>query len=103
MNIAVIAAVGLGTYALRASMFVILGGRTPPPWLRTALSFVGPSALAALVGGLLFTTDGSASVGSVPAIAAAASAFVVVRRSGDVMHALVVGLPVFWVSTALLG
>jgi len=98
---AVIFTVGIGTYMLRASMFVVLGGRTPPQWLQRPLTYVGPAAIAALVGAMLLTTHGQVSVGSIPAVVAALSAFVLVRRTGNVMHSFVVGMPVFWVLTAL--
>jgi branched-subunit amino acid transport protein len=97
----VILVVGLGTYLLRASMFVVLGGRTPPLWLQSPLAFVGPAGIAALVSAMLLTDHGHAGVGSIPAVVAAVAAFVVVRRTGNVMHAFAVGMPLFWVLTAL--
>jgi branched-subunit amino acid transport protein len=98
---AVILTVGLGTYLLRASMFVVLGGRTPPQWLQAPLAYVGPAGIAALVGALLLTTHGHVGVGAIPAVVAAVSAFAVVRRTGNVMHAFAVGMPVFWTLTVL--
>lgn len=98
---AVIGVIGLGTYALRASMFVVLGRRTPPGWISTPLTFVGPAAIASLVGTSLLTTNGRVSIGSVAATVAVAVAFVVVRRTGNVMHAFPVGLPVFWMLSLL--
>lgn len=97
----VILAVGFGTYLLRASMFVVLGGRTPPQWLQSPLAFVGPAGIAALVSAMLLTTEGHAGVGSTPAVVAAAAAFVLVRRTGNVMHAFAVGMPVFWTLSVL--
>ncbi len=97
----VILAVGLGTYLLRASMFVVLGGRTPPQWLRAPLAYVGPAGIAALVGAMLLTTRGHVAVGSIPAVVAAVSAFILVRRTSNVMHAFAAGMPVFWTLTAL--
>lgn len=98
---AVILAIGIGTYALRASMFVVLGSRTPPAWLEASLGYVGPAGIAALVGAMLFTVGGHVEVGSIPAVVAAASAFVAVRRTGNVMHAFAVGMPAFWALTLL--
>ncbi len=98
---AVILTVGLGTYLLRASMFVVLGGRTPPQWLQAPLAYVGPAGIAALVGAMLPTTRGHAGVGSIPSVVAAVAAFIFVRRTGNVMHAFAVGMPVFWTLTAL--
>ena len=98
---AVILTVGLGTYLLRASMFVVLGGRTPPQWIEAPLAYVGPAGIAALVGAMLLTTHGHAGVGSIPAVVAAVAAFVLVRRTGNVMHAFALGMPVFWTLTVL--
>ena len=98
---AVILTVGLGTYLLRASMFVVLGGRTPPQWIEAPLAYVGPAGIAALVGAMLLTSNGHAGVGSTPAVVAAVAAFVLVRRTGNVMHAFAVGMPVFWALTVL--
>ena len=98
---AVILTVGLGTYLLRASMFVVLGGRTTPRWLEAPLNYVGPAGIAALVGAVLLTSNGRAGIGSIPAVVAAVMAFLLVRRTGNVMHAFAVGMPVFWTLTIL--
>ncbi len=98
----VIAVIGLGTYALRASMFVALGGRSLPAWLNGPMSLVGPAAIAALVASMLLTSHGRADVGSISTIVATTAAFVCVRRTGNVMHALFVGMPIVW-AFGLLG
>lgn len=98
---AVILTIGLGTYLLRVSMFVVLGRRVTPQWLDAPLSYVGPAGIAALVGAMLLTTNGQVGAASIPAVVAAVSAFVVVRRTGNVMHAFAVGMPVFWALTVL--
>ncbi len=95
-----LAAIGIGTYALRASMFVALGNRQVPAWLERPMSMVGPAAIAALVASMLFTSGGSVAIGSLPTIVATAAAYVVVRRTGNVMHAFAVGMPVLWILSA---
>ena len=93
---AVILTIALGTYLLRASMFVVLDGRMPPEWIQKQLASVGPAGIAAPVGAILLTEHGHVGVGSTPTVAAAVAAFVVVRRTGNVMHAFAVGMPVLW-------
>jgi len=95
-------AIGLGTYALRASMFVLLGDRSLPTWTSTPLALVAPAAIAALVASMTFTSNGHAELTSVPEMLAIAGAFVVTRRTGNVMHAIAVGLPISWLATFIL-
>lgn len=97
----VICAVGLGTYALRAVPFAVVGGRGLPTRTERALAFVGPAALGALVGGMLLTTHGSAEVPALPEVGAAAAVFVAVRRTGNVARGLMVGFTVLWALTWL--
>lgn len=97
----IIAAIGVGTYALRASMFVTLGSRTIPAWLHDPMSLVGPAAIATLVGSMLLTSDGALAIGSIPTVVATVAAFAIVRRTGNVMHAFFVGMPVVWTLNSL--
>lgn len=97
----VIAAVGLGTYALRASMFVALGRRSLPAWTESPMALVAPAAVAALTASLVFTRHGSIEPAPLAEIAAVGAGFLAVRRTGNVMHAFAVGLPVVWVLSAL--
>ena len=97
----IIAVIGLGTYALRVSMFIVLGGRELPTWVHGPMTLVGPAAIAALVGSMLLTSHGRIDIGSIPTIAATVAAFVCVRRTGNVMHAFVVGLPMMWIFSLL--
>jgi branched-subunit amino acid transport protein len=98
----VFVAIGLGTYALRASMFVLLGDRSLPSWTSTPLGLVAPAAIAALVASMTLTSDGHAQLVAAPELIAIAGAFVTTRRSGNVMHAIVVGLPIYWVASIVL-
>jgi branched-subunit amino acid transport protein len=99
----VLLAVSIGTYALRASMFVILGGRVLPAWTERPMTFVAPAAIAALTISMLFTHDQTVDPAPLRELAAVAAGFVAVRRTGNVMYAFVVGLPVFWVGGLLVG
>ncbi len=65
------------------------------------MAMIGPAALAALIASMLFTSDGAVVAGHLPTLAAVAVAYLVVRRSGSVVHAFLVGLPVLWLGTAL--
>ena len=96
----VIAAVGLGTYAMRASMFLFAGEREFPAWLEGSLALAGPAAIAALVATMVLVQDGTLAVEPAPT-AAVVVGFLVVRRTGNVIHAFVAGLPTFWLLTAL--
>ncbi len=97
----VIVAVGLGTYALRASMFVVLGRRTLPAWTATPMALVAPAAVAALVSSIVFTHGGTMQIPAVVELVAIVGGFAAVRRTGNVMLAFAVGLPLFWIATAL--
>lgn len=99
----VILAIGLGTYLLRAGMFVVLGDRTLPGWTSTPLALVAPAAIAALVASMTLTADGAARVAPFPEVLAVAGAFAATRRSGNVMHSIAVGLPLFWLASLVSG
>lgn len=95
-------AIGVGTYLLRVSMFVLLADRSLPSWTDTPLSLVAPAAIAALVASLAFTQDGRVELASMPELLAITAAFAATRRTGNVMHSIAVGLPVFWLATYAL-
>lgn len=97
----VILAVGLGTYLFRVSMFVVFGDRALPAWTVTPTALVAPAAVAALTASLLFTRGGVIEVAPAAEIAAVVAGFEAVRRTGNVMHAFTVGMPVYWVISAL--
>jgi branched-subunit amino acid transport protein len=98
---AVIVAVGIGTYVLRSTMFVVLGNRRLPAWTVRPLAFVGPAAIGALVGGMVLTDHGRFAPAGIAELLAVAAAFVMVRRTGDVARGMMVGFPVLWALVAL--
>ncbi len=65
------------------------------------LGFVGPAALAALTAALVFTHGGAIRPLPAAELVAVVAGTIVVRRTGAVLHAFAVGLPVFWALTAL--
>jgi branched-subunit amino acid transport protein len=92
----VILGVAAGTYALRVSMFVLLGNRSLPTWTTTPMSLVGPAAIAGLVASMTFTHRGALHAAPLAELVALGAGFVAVRRSGNVMAAFLAGIPVFW-------
>ena len=78
----VIVAVGLGSYLFRLSMIILTGRITMPPYLERASGLVVPAAFAAL--------------------AAVVAAVIAVLRTGSSQAAILVGMPVLWIATALL-
>ena len=90
-----IAAIGLGTYLLRVSMFLVVGERELPGWVHRSLDLVGPAAVATLVATLVFVRDGAVVAPLAPTLAVVVG-FLVVRRTGNVTHAFLAGLPTFW-------
>jgi branched chain amino acid efflux pump len=98
----VILSVGAGTYIFRSVLFVTIGDRRLPAWTDRPFSYVGPAALAALVGvSVLVEQDRFAPAPSGDIIALAAT-FVFVGRTRNVPLGLIVGLAVLW-SLELLG
>jgi branched-subunit amino acid transport protein len=97
----VIAGVAVGTYALRVSMLVVLAGRALPAWTDRPMRLVGPAAVAALVATMLLVSDGARQPAPTAELLSALAGFLAVRRTDNLMHAFVVGLPVFWVLNAL--
>jgi branched chain amino acid efflux pump len=98
----VLIAVGAGSYALRLSMFVLLGRRELPAWTARPMTLVAPAAIAALVASMTLTSHGRVDATPVPELLAIACGFALTRRTGNVMHAIAVGLPTFWLATILL-
>ncbi|MEM9036363.1 MAG: AzlD domain-containing protein [Actinomycetota bacterium] len=98
-----ILAVGAGSYAFRSGPLVLVAERGLRPQLQRMLGFVGPAVLGAILVSSLFVSGGSATWPGVASLAAVVVAFVAVRRTGNVAHALLAGLPVFWVVTPLVG
>jgi branched-subunit amino acid transport protein len=98
-----ILAVAAGTYGFRVSMFVLLGRRSLPAWTAQPIALIAPAAIGALVASMLFGGHSGPDLPELAEISAVVAGFAAVRRTGNVLHAFAVGLPVFWVIHALLG
>jgi branched-subunit amino acid transport protein len=95
--LAVFAIAAVGSYALRVSMLVLLGGRPLPRTLVTPVGLVGPAAVGALTIGALVRRG---HVAGLPTIVASIVSFAVVRRTGRLTYGLLAGFPVVWLLNA---
>jgi branched-subunit amino acid transport protein len=98
----VLVLIGVGTYAMRA-VFVVTAGREPPARVARLLPFVGPAVLAAITVPALLAPRGTVSVAeTVPALVAAAAAWLLWRRTAILPLALFGGLAAWWLADWLL-
>jgi branched-subunit amino acid transport protein len=98
----VLAAIGLGTYAMRA-VFLVTARSEPPVLVVRLLSHAGPAVLAAIVLPALIAPRGTVSVTeSLPALGAAAVAWLLWRRTARLPLALFGGMGVWWLAGAAL-
>jgi branched-subunit amino acid transport protein len=98
----VVAAVGVGSYLFRISMLVLSARTGLPPVVRRAADHAVPVSFAALAAGALVRHLGLEASAAAP-VAAVAVAVVAVRRTGSPHAALIAGMPVVWVVSALVG
>lgn len=96
----VIAAIALGSFAMRATMLATVNVRPLPRRAQDALAFVAPAAIAALTASMVFTRQGNVQAAPVAELAALVVAFVVVRRTGQLLHGMVAGLLLLWCLSA---
>ena len=98
----ILAAIGVGTYAMRAA-FLVTARTEPPAAMARLLPYVGPAVLAAIVLPALLAPRGTVSVTeSLPALAAAAVSWLLWRRTASLPVALFGGLGTWWLAGALL-
>lgn len=90
--------VALGSYALRLTMLVVLGGRSLPQSLVTPVGLIGPAAVGALTVGAMVSHG---HVAEFSTIAASTVAFVVVRRTKNITYGLLAAFPVLWLLNAI--
>lgn len=99
----VVVAAGLGSYLFRTSMLVVAARRGLPAVLERSARYAVPTAFAALAtGSLVSRVGGHAAVASVAPLSAIAIAVIAVRRTGSPYAALLTGMPVLWIVTALV-
>ena len=97
--VVVVIVAGLVSYLFRVSMLVVAARRTLPPILDRAGRFAVPTAFAALAAASLAT--GVADVPSLAPIVAVAAGAIAVRRSNSPHAAVLAGMPVLWLLTAV--
>ena len=93
--------VGIGTYASRAIFIVALAGRQIPGRVLTALDFVAPAVLSALVIALLIDDSGNVSIGW-PEISAFAVGLATAYKTRSHIWTLAFGMTVYWAVRALI-
>ncbi len=94
---------GIGTYLIRASFVLALGGRTVPAIVRKALRYVPPAVLAALAIPPVIAPGGELGViPPSPELIAGLAAGLVAWRTKNLAAAIVVGIPVLIGLEALL-
>ncbi|HWB88286.1 MAG TPA: AzlD domain-containing protein [Acidimicrobiia bacterium] len=93
--------VGIGTYVFRSLFIIALAKRRIPEAVLTALQFVAPAVLSALVVALLVDSDGNVAVG-IPELAAFGAGGVVAYKTRSHVLTLFVGMGVFWLVRALV-
>jgi branched-subunit amino acid transport protein len=98
----VVVAAGVASYLLRISMVAVGGKAGIPPVLERATRFAVPAAFAALAATALAPLAAAGGDAVAPAVAIVA-AVIAVRRTGNATTALVVGMPVLWLVSALPG
>lgn len=97
-NVAVIFAIGAGTYLLRLSFIGIVGNRVMPNWALIPLRFVAPAVLAALIAPAVLLKDGALdlSPGSNPRAIAALVALLLAWKTKSVPLVIAAGLMTVW-------
>jgi branched-subunit amino acid transport protein len=96
------AVMGLGTYVFRASMILVGARAVAGTGLDRTIALIGPAVVGAIVTGSLFVgPSGGRTWPPASALVALAAAFVAVRRTGNIAAALVVGLPLAWLTTSI--
>lgn len=99
----VLVVVAIGTYAMRV-VFLATAGTTPPRVVARLLPHVGPAVLAAITVPALLAPRGVLSVTeTLPALVAAAIAWLLWRRLASLPAALFGGLGAWWAAGWLLG
>lgn len=97
----VVGLAGLGTWAMRASLIVLLGRVAVPPLLERSFRYVAPSVMAAICVPAFIAPAGTVMM-SAPHILAGALAGLVAWRFGSFLATLAVGLAAFTLFSSLL-
>ena len=98
----VIAALGAATFATRLSFIALLAQTQLPHWLRSALYYVPPAVLAAIIAPqLLAGAPGPHLALDAPRVLAALLALVVAYRTRSTLLTIVLGMAALWGLRAL--
>lgn len=100
--LAVVVVAGMGTYAMRASLIVLLSGRSLPPLVLRALRHVGPAVLAALVVSFAAGGTGTAEGVTGPEALALVVAGGVAWWRRNLILTLVAGMTTLWLVTTVV-
>lgn len=93
--------VGIGTYVFRSLFILALARRRIPDTVLSALQYVAPAVLSALVVALLVDADGDVAIG-VPEMAAFVVGGGVAYKTRSHILTLFTGMTVFWLVRALV-
>lgn len=102
-NIAIIFAIGIGTYLIRLSFIGIVGDRTMPDWALVPLHFVAPAVLAALAAPAVLLDEGSIALapGTNPRAIAALIALLLAWKTKNVAVVIAAGMITVWALQAV--
>lgn len=97
---AAVLAAGLGSYAFRIWMVLIIDRVVIPRWFERVSTYVMPAVFAGLVAGSLAEPLAADAAVAVPVLAGAATTAVVARRRSAAL-AVAAGMSMLWASTIL--
>jgi branched-subunit amino acid transport protein len=92
-----VAIAGAGTYVIRASMLLLLGGNRVPKRVEQSLVAVAPAVVGVIVAGA-FTHGGQFGDMQLSHTIAAVVAFAVVRSTRNLTHGALAGMVIIWAS-----
>lgn len=100
--LAIILAIGLGTYLTRLSFVAVFGRYGVPEWLQTPLRYVAPAILAAIVAPAVVSPGGVVDLSTAnPKFAAGIVALLVALRTKSVLWTIVAGMAALWTAQAI--
>lgn len=105
MNIwGIIIAAGIFTFAIRLSFIVLIGSKEIPVWLRSALRFVPPAVLTAIIFPELLLADGRLAIEpSNGRLIAGILAIIVAWRTKNAILTILTGMLTLWGMKLLFG
>ncbi len=99
----VILAAGLGSYLFRLSAVTLADRITMPTSLERTTELIAPASFAAIAAtGVANSCMGVAPAEALPPLAAAGVAVVAVARTGSSYAAVLAGMPVLWLGSAIV-